>query len=77
MGEAGGVQLRALAERAVEIADAGLAARARAGVPDERAFLDPLRRSVETGRTQADDLLARYEGEWGGSLAPVYDACRL
>jgi glutamate--cysteine ligase len=77
MGEAGGVRLLDLARAALEAAEAGLAARARAGVPDERPFLDPLRRSVDTGRSQADDLLARHEGEWGGDLAQVYDACRL
>ncbi len=77
MGEAGGLRLLDLARAAVEVADAGLAARARAGLPDERAFLDPLRRSVETGRTQADHLLSLYGGEWDGDLSRVYDACRL
>ena len=72
-GEANGVRLLDLARRAVELADAGLRARAFG----EEAFLDPLRRSVETGQTQADDLLALYDGEWGGDLSRVYDACRL
>jgi glutamate--cysteine ligase len=72
-GEAGGVRLRDVAARAVEISEAGLKAR---GMGEER-FLDPLRLSVETGRTQADDLLAAYEGAWGGDLSHVYAACRL
>ncbi len=73
MGEAGGRRLLDLARAAVEVADAGLRARGHG----EEAFLDPLRRSVETGRTQADDLLSLYEGDWGGELSRVYDACRL
>jgi glutamate--cysteine ligase len=72
-GEAGGVRLQGLAREAVALADEGLRAR---GLGEE-ALLDPLRRSVETGRTQADDLLAAYEGEWGGDVAGAYGACRL
>lgn len=73
MGEAGGVRLLDLAREAVALADQGLRAR---GLGEE-GLLDPLRRSVETGRTQADDLLAAYEGEWGGDVAGAYGACRL
>ena len=72
-GEAGGVRLQDAARRTVEIADAGLRAR---GLGEER-LLDPLRRSVETGRVQADDLLDAFEGPWGRDLSRAYEACRL
>ncbi|MCX7888872.1 MAG: glutamate--cysteine ligase [Rhodobacteraceae bacterium] len=72
-GEAGGVRLDGLAARAVEISAAGLAAR---GLGEER-FLDPLRESLATGQVQADRWLARYHGEWGGRLAPIYREAAL
>ena len=31
-------------------------------------FLRPLKEFVERGRSAADDLLARYHGEWGGDV---------
>ena len=37
-------------------------------VPDETHFLNALRESVETGETQADEMLARFHGPWGGDL---------
>ncbi len=39
---------------------------------DETTFLRPLREFVERGRSAADDLLARYHGEWGGDVRPVF-----
>jgi glutamate--cysteine ligase len=75
--EAGGVRMHDLAREVVALAEAGLRARAREGagglVQDETGFLAALKESVETGRTPADELLARYRGEWGGRLAPLYD----
>ncbi|GGL53765.1 glutamate--cysteine ligase [Wenxinia marina] len=72
-----GVSMHDLSREVVAIADAGLKARARpsAGgmVPDETHFLDALKESVESGRVPADELLERYHGAWGGSLAPIYD----
>lgn len=72
-GEAGGVKLLDLARAAVGLAHAGLAAR---GLGEE-AQLAPLVDSLKTGRVQADRWLERYEGEWGGSLAPLYEAASL
>ncbi|MCC6306115.1 MAG: glutamate--cysteine ligase [Rhodobacteraceae bacterium] len=78
-GEAGGLRLHDLAREAVAIAEAGLRARARPGagglVPDETHFLDPLRESVETGRTLADELLEQYHGPWAGDLSRIYAEC--
>jgi glutamate--cysteine ligase len=77
MGEAGGVRLLDLARAALGLAEEGLGARARQGIPDERPFLAPLWASAGTGRVQADDLLAAWQEAWGGDLTRVYDACRL
>ena len=75
-GEANGVRLHDLARDCVAIAEKGLKARAMPGagglVPDETHFLNALQEAVETGRTPADELLERYEGEWGGDLSRVY-----
>jgi glutamate--cysteine ligase len=75
-GEAGGLTLRDLAREALAIAEAGLKARGMAGagglIPDETHFLNTLKESVETGQVPADELLARYHGDWGGRLEPVF-----
>jgi glutamate--cysteine ligase len=76
-GEAGGVRLLDLARAAVGIAEEGLRGRAARGMPDERVYLQPLWEAVGIGRVQADSLLLAYEGEWGGDLSRVYEACRL
>lgn len=40
---------------------------------DESRFLEPLDALVEAGRTPADDLLEKFNGPWGRSVAPAYD----
>ncbi len=72
-GEAGGVKLMDLARAAVGLSHAGLAARGRG----EEAQLQPLAESLKTGKVQADRWLERHEGEWSGSLAPLYEAASL
>ena len=76
-GEAGGVKLIDLAREALAIAEAGLTARGRAGVggllPDESHFLNALQESVATGQVPADELLARYHGDWGERLEPIFE----
>ena len=75
----GGGTMRDLAARCLEVAEAGLKARARPGagglIPDETHFLNALKESVETGETPADELLRRWESEWGGDLSKIYGAC--
>lgn len=75
-GEFNGIRLHDLARETVEIAKAGLKARARPGanglIPDETHFLNALEESVETGRVPADELLERYHGEWNGDLSRIY-----
>jgi len=62
-----------IARPMLDIAEAGLKARANTNLfDDETTFLRPLREFVERGRSAADDLLARYHGEWGGDVRPVF-----
>jgi glutamate--cysteine ligase len=72
-GEAGGVRLHDLARAAVALSHAGLAAR---GLGEEK-FLAPLVGAVESAEVQADRWLRLYQGDWGGSLAPIYAASSL
>ena len=71
----GGGTMRDLAGEVLEIATAGLSARAQlnASGDNESGFLDPLREVVATGMTFADRLLDRYHGEWDGDVSRVYD----
>jgi glutamate--cysteine ligase len=68
--------MQELASRVVEIAEAGLKARARPGaggmIPDEVHFLNALKDSLASGRVPADELLARYQGDWDGDLSRIY-----
>lgn len=75
-GEVNGVKLMDLARDCVAIAEAGLRARACPGagglLPDETHFLNALKESLATGQTPADELLARYHGDWQGDLTRIY-----
>ena len=72
----GGIDMHDLARKAVEIAEAGLKARARSGaggmVPDETHFLAALKESIDSGQVPADELLAHYHGDWNGDLTRIY-----
>jgi glutamate--cysteine ligase len=61
----------------VAIAEAGLKARAMPGagglLPDETHFLNALKESVESGMTPADELIAKYDGEWAGDVTRVFE----
>jgi glutamate--cysteine ligase len=71
-----GRTMRDLAKDCLEIAGAGLKARARPGagglLPDETHFLNALRDIVDRGETPADELLNKYHHEWNGDLSKVY-----
>ena len=75
-GRVGKLHLQVLAETVLDISRGGLRRRAKPGfggmVPDERHFLTALEDSVEDGMTPADELLAKYHGEWGGDLSRIY-----
>ena len=72
----GGMSMRDLAREVLNIAEGGLKARARPGagglVPDETHFLNTLRESVDNDGVMADELLAKYNGEWAGDLTRIY-----
>ncbi len=69
-----GRKVRGLAREVVSLARHGLTRRARLDRSgrDETHFLDPLEQSIERGTTPAEDLLAKYESEWGRSVDPVF-----
>ncbi|EKE43719.1 glutamate--cysteine ligase [Oceaniovalibus guishaninsula JLT2003] len=72
----GDIAMLDLARDCVAIAEQGLKTRARPGagglVPDETHFLNALKESVETGCAPADELLARYHGDWNGDVKRVF-----
>lgn len=74
-GEAGGHKLGDLAREAVRISAAGLAARARrdAAGADEVHYLAPVQEELERGECPADQMIALYQGAWGGDLDRIYD----
>ena len=63
-----------IARRALAIAQDGLARRARLNAQgeDERIYLEPLVAILKDGVSPADELLARYNGPWRGSVKPLY-----
>jgi glutamate--cysteine ligase len=63
-----------IAKRVVEIAQSGLAARARLNGQgrDERVFLDYIASIAASGRTPADELLEAYNGPWKGDIRRVF-----
>jgi glutamate--cysteine ligase len=71
----GGGTVGQLADRVLDIAAAGLAARGEVNSmgDNEVGFLEPLRRIAKSGKSPAHDLLDRYEGPWGGDLSKIYD----
>ncbi len=74
--EVNGIKMHDLAREVLNIAEAGLAARAKPGagglVPDETHFLNALKESVETGQVPSDELLEHYHGDWNGDLSRIY-----
>lgn len=70
----GGRSLREVAIEVLDMASAGLSARAEVNSmgDNEVGFLQPLRDIVADGRVPAEMLLDRYHGEWGGDLSRVY-----
>jgi glutamate--cysteine ligase len=75
----GGGMLRDIAGQVLDIAAAGLNARARinASGDNESGFLDPLREIVRTGKVPAQVLLDRFNGDWGGDITRVYEEAKF
>ncbi len=69
-----GLPLSDLAREVVEIAHAGLRARKHlnAAGDDETIYLAPLDRAVASGLAPADELLAKWKGEWQGSFTALF-----
>jgi glutamate--cysteine ligase len=63
-----------LAHRMLEISSAGLKRRAAndAAGMSEDGFLNPLRELVARGTSRAEELLAKYHGEWGGDIRHIF-----
>ncbi|WP_370231088.1 glutamate--cysteine ligase [Cognatishimia sp.] len=73
----GNINMHELAREVLAISEAGLKERNLAGagglVPDETHFLNALQESIDSGMVPADELLAKYHGEWGGDLSRIYE----
>ncbi len=76
--QVGNIRMHDLAREVLNIAEAGLVARARPGagglVPNETHFLNALKDSVESGKVPSDELLEHYHGDWNGDLSKIYGA---
>lgn len=75
----GGGKLKDVAGEVLDIAAAGLSARARlnSSGDNETGFLEPLREIVRTGKVPAQVLLDHYRGEWGGNVCQIYQETRF
>ncbi len=69
-----GRSVRDVALEVLAIARDGLVRRARNDNwgDDESHFIDTLQVIAETNTTPSDEMLAKYAGEWGGSVDPVF-----
>ncbi len=75
----GGRTVREIARDVLALARQGLDRRARldqAGA-SESQYLEPLDQIIDANRTVADELIAAFNGEWAGSVDPVFKAYRL
>jgi glutamate--cysteine ligase len=62
-----------LARQALTISHAGLERRAfKDAGGDEARFLEPVEAILASGRTFAEEMLSRYEGEWARSTDPLF-----
>jgi glutamate--cysteine ligase len=63
-----------IARQTLDISRAGLKRRAHldARGEDEGVFLEPVEAILRNGTTPAEEILARYERDWGRSIAPLY-----
>jgi glutamate--cysteine ligase len=72
-----GRSVREIALDVIELARSGLTARARlnAAGDNETGFLSPLQEVADRGFTPAERKMKLYEGEWNGSVDPVFTEC--
>lgn len=69
--------LQDIAREVLAISRDGLKARQRLNGhgENEALFLDDLDEIASTGRTRAEALIERFNGEWAGSIEPVFTEC--
>jgi glutamate--cysteine ligase len=69
-----GTSALALARQTLDLARNGLAARKRLDQNgrDETRYLRPLEEILARGATPAEEMLAKFHGEWKGSVEPIY-----
>lgn len=70
-----GRTVRDIAREVLALAEGGLLRRAQFNDrgQDETRMLSPLMEIAETGRTEADRLIAAYEGVWGGDIDQIFE----
>jgi glutamate--cysteine ligase len=70
-----GRSVQELAKEMLALSRAGLQRRNRLNAKgqDESLYLEALTIFVESGKTPAEQLLARYHGAWGGAISPVFE----
>jgi glutamate--cysteine ligase len=75
--EIDGRSLQEIAKLILAISRSGLRRRARLDAEgrDETHYLDVLDVVAASGRTQAENLLDRFHGEWGGSVEGAFREC--
>src|SRR6202012_5779416 len=63
-----------IARECVTLAHSGLRRRARLDHfgRDETRHLEPLQRTIDAGRTPAEERLEKFPGAWKGSVEPAY-----
>jgi glutamate--cysteine ligase len=71
----GGRKLQDLAVEVLDIAHAGLTARARLNTmgDNESGFIEPLMEIAKSGREPAQRLLDKFNGSWSGDMSRVYE----
>ena len=71
----GGRSLQDLGQEVLNIARAGLRSRAKLSVSgdDETGFLQELDRTLETGKTPAEELLRAYYESWDQDASKVFN----
>jgi glutamate--cysteine ligase len=70
----GGRTVFEIADDVLKLARAGLSRRKYFDLSgrDETRYLEVLEDRLARGTTPAEELLAKYRGEWGGSVDPIY-----
>src|SRR3954462_15664363 len=71
----GGQSVLQFAKATLALAEKGLARRRRfdANGHDENRYLRPIQEYVARGITPAEELLEKFHGPWGGSVAPAFE----